>query len=183
MPNKHIHPEPTCTGPCKIFSPESTRSISLGNRFSCSDNPGRRQALAHILNIRYMHGEYRFYLVIAAFSFLNSAKSREKLRAKCVWIAVKCGVDSHLASGRISRVVAAIGAVTPLAKRARGKTLAISTRRGWKGTQLFKRRYNNEAYSFRQRELRQLQLFFTCIIHQTERLARSSGSTSLEEGW
>jgi len=29
-----------CTGPCKIFSPESTRSISLGNRFSCSDNPG-----------------------------------------------------------------------------------------------------------------------------------------------
>jgi len=64
-------------------------------------------------------------LVIAAFSFLNSAKSREKLRAKCVWIAVKCGVDSHLASGRISRVVAAIGAVTPLAKRARGKTLAI----------------------------------------------------------
>tara|TARA_B100000482_G_scaffold172271_1_gene139618 strand:+ start:4376 stop:4609 length:234 start_codon:yes stop_codon:yes gene_type:complete len=77
-----------------------------------------------------MHGEYRFYLVIAAFSFLNSAKSREKLRAKCVWIAVKCGVDSHLASGRISRVVAAIGAVTPLAKRARGKTLAISTRRG-----------------------------------------------------
>jgi hypothetical protein len=31
--------------------------------------------------------------------------------------------------------------------------------------------------------LRQLQLFLTCIIHQTERLARSSGSTSLEEGW
>ena len=37
---KHTHPQPTCTGPCKIFSPESTRSISLGNRFSCSDNPG-----------------------------------------------------------------------------------------------------------------------------------------------
>ena len=123
-------PPLTCRSQCSIFSLESTRSISSGSYFSCSDNPGRRQDLAHILNIRYMHGKYRFYLVIAAFSFLNSAKSREKLRAKCVWIAVKCGVDSHLASGRISRVVAAIGAVTPLAQRARGKTLAISTRRG-----------------------------------------------------